>query len=95
MDLSAVSQSYDGCNGGYLLYHPEMMLALLIYAYHIEVPSSRRIEKAAYDLTPSCVLTTRQHPGHDTITNVSSSPSGGVRAMFIQVLRVCQETGSG
>jgi transposase len=46
MDLSSVCASYDGSKGGYPAYHPEMMVAHLIYAYCVGVPSSRKIEKA-------------------------------------------------
>jgi hypothetical protein len=41
MDLSAIYGSYDGAKGGYPAYHPEMMVALLIYAYCVGVPSSK------------------------------------------------------
>ncbi|MBI4495895.1 MAG: transposase [Deltaproteobacteria bacterium] len=46
LDLSAIYASYDGSKGGYPAYHPEMMVALLLYAYCIGMPSSRQIEKA-------------------------------------------------
>jgi hypothetical protein len=47
MDLSVIYVSYDGSQGGYPAYHPEMMVGLLIYGYRVGVASSRKIEEAS------------------------------------------------
>jgi transposase len=57
LDLSAVYSQYDGSKGGYPAYHPEMMVALLIYGYCVGIPSSRRIERATHESIPFRVLT--------------------------------------
>jgi transposase len=93
MDLSAVYASYDGSKGGYPAYHPEMMVALLIYAYCAGVPSSRKIEKATYELIPFRVLTADQHPDHDTIAEFRRRHLEALAALFIQALRLCQKAG--
>jgi transposase len=93
MDLSAIYKSYDGSKGGYPAYHPEMMVALLIYAYCVGVASSRKIEKATYELIPFRVLTADQHPDHDTIAEFRRRHLGALAALFIQVLRLCQKAG--
>jgi transposase len=93
MDLSVVYASYDGSKGGYPAYHPEMMVALLIYAYCIGVPSSRKIEKATYELIPFRVLTVDQHPDHDTIAEFRRRHLEALAALFVQVLRLCQKAG--
>jgi transposase len=93
MDLSAIYASYDGSKGGYPAYHPEMMVALLIYAYCVGVPSSRKIEKATHELIPFRVLTADQHPDHDTIAEFRRRHLETLAALFVQVLRLCQKAG--
>ena len=93
MDLSAVYASYDGSQGGYPAYHPEMMVALLIYAYCVGVASSRKIEKATYELIPFRVLTVDQHPDHDTIVEFRRRHLEALAALFVQVLQLCQKAG--
>ena len=93
MDLSAIYESYDGSKGGYPAYHPEMMVALLIYGYCVGVPSSRKIEKATYELIPFRVLTADQHPDHDTIAEFRRRHLEALAALFVQVLRLCQKAG--
>lgn len=93
MDLSAIYESYDGSQGGYPAYHPEMMVALLIYAYCVGIPSSRKIEKTTYELIPFRVLTADQHPDHDTICEFRRRHLGSLAALFVQVLRLCQKAG--
>ena len=93
MDLSGIYKSYDGSKGGYPAYHPEMMVALLIYAYCVGLPSSRKIEKATYELIPFRVLTADQHPDHDTIAEFRRRHLEALAGLFIQVLRLCQKAG--
>lgn len=93
MDFSAIYESYDGSQGGYPAYHPEMMVALLIYAYCVGIPSSRKIERATHELIPFCVLTVDQHPDHDTIAEFRRRHLEALAALFVQVLRLCQKAG--
>ena len=46
-----------------------MMVSLLLYAYCIGLPSSRKIEKATYHSIAFRVLTANQHPDYDTISD--------------------------
>src|SRR5512139_3876353 len=57
------------------------------------VPSSRKIEKATYELIPFRVLTTDQHPDHDTIAEFRRRHLESLAALFVQVLRLCQKAG--
>ena len=45
MDLSAIFKRYKDEERGYPPYHPVMMVKVLLYAYCIGVPSSRKIAK--------------------------------------------------
>ena len=93
LDLSAIFASYDGSKGGYPAYHPEMMVSLLIYAYCVGVPSSRKIEKSTYESIPFRVLSADQHPDHDTICAFRRRHLKALAALFVQVLRLCQRAG--
>ena len=93
LDLSAIYKSYDGSKGGYPPYHPEMMVALLIYAYCVGMPSSRKIEKATHELIPFRVLSADQHPDHATVAEFRRRHLKALAALFVQVLRLCQKAG--
>ena len=93
LELSEIFASYDSSKGGYPAYHPEMMVALLIYAYCVGIPSSRKIEKATYESIPFRVLTADQHPDHDTICAFRRRHLKALGALFVQVLRLCQKAG--
>jgi len=93
LDLSGIYDCYDGSQGGYPPYHPEMMVCLLIYAYCLGVASSRQIEKATYESVPFRVLTADQHPDHDTISEFRRRHLKELGTLFLQVLRLCRKAG--
>ena len=47
LDLSGIMDCYNGEERGYPPYHPRMMVKVLLYAYCIGVPSSRKIARKA------------------------------------------------
>jgi transposase len=53
-----------------------MMVVLLLYAYRVGIPSSRRIERACWEDAAFRVLTGNQQPDHSRISDfwVTSSP---------------------
>ena len=93
LDLGAIYKSYDGSKGGHPPYHPEMMIALLVYGYCMGMPSSRKIEKATYESIPFRVLTADQHPDHDTIAAFRSRHLESLAGLFVQVLQLCRKAG--
>jgi len=93
MDLSGIYDGYDGSQGGYPPYHPEMMVSLLIYAYSVGIPGSRQIEKATYESVPFRVLTADQHPDHDTVAEFRRRHLKVLASLFVQVLRLCRKAG--
>lgn len=93
LDLSAIYATYDGSKGGYPAYHPEMMVALLLYAYCVGTASSRQIEKACKEAIPFRVLTANQHPDHDTIAEFRRRHLRVLASLFVQVLHLCQKAG--
>ncbi len=74
-------------------YHPAMMLTLLIYAYCIGKPSSRKIEKATYEDVAFRVISANQHPDHDAIADFRKRNVPAFSGLFAQVLLPCREAG--
>jgi transposase len=93
LDLSAIYDSYDGTKGGQPAFDPRMMSGLLLYAYCVGLPSSRKIEKATYHQVPFRVLTADQHPDHDTIAEFRKRHLKALSGFFVQILRLCQKVG--
>lgn len=93
LDLSEIINYYDNSRGGQAPFHPVMMTKLLLYAYCIGVPSSRRIEKSTYDSIPFRVLAANQYPDHDTISEFRRIHLTALSRIFLQVLRLCQKAG--
>ena len=93
LDLREILSSYDNSKGGQPPYHPRMMVALLLYAYCVGVPSSRKIEQATYHYVPFRVLTADQHPDHDTISQFRKRHLGALSKLFVQVLKLCHKAG--
>ena len=93
LDLKEIFASYEENRGGYPAYHPRMMVALLLYAYCIGLPSSRKIEQATYHSVAFRILTADQHPDHDTIASFRKRHLKALARLFVQVLRLCQKAG--
>jgi transposase len=93
LGLSAVLRPYRSDKGGQPPYHPEMMVALVLYAYCVGIASSRKIEQATYHSVPFRVLTANQHPDHDTIAAFRKKHLKALADLFVQVLRLCQKAG--
>ena len=76
LDLSQIYQAYVGRDDrGRAGYDPTMMVALLIYAYCVGKPSSRKIEKATYEEVAFRVLSGDTHPDHDCAESRTSAAS--------------------
>jgi transposase len=50
MDLSALITAYRANGQGSAAYHPAMMVKVLLYAYCVGIPSSRKIAKALIEV---------------------------------------------
>ena len=93
LDLQPIYREYRQGKGGQPPYHPRMMVGLLLYAYCIGVPSSRKIEQATYHSIPFRVLTANQHPDHDTIAAFRKRHLQSLAQLFVAVLQLCQKAG--
>lgn len=94
LDLSAIYDAYaPGRKGGRPPCDPRMMTGLLLYAYCVGKPSSRKIETATYESVPFRVLAANQHPDHDTIADFRKRHLDALSGLFLQVLAICQRAG--
>ena len=64
LDLSAMVKSYRAPAA---CFYPVLLLGLLVYGYATGVFSSRKLERATYDLVAFRFIAVNEHPDHDTI----------------------------
>lgn len=69
------------------------MVVLLLYAYCVGIPSSRKIEKACWEDAAFRVLTGNQQPDQSRISDFRRRHLGVLAGLFVQVLRLCQKAG--
>ena len=94
LDLHSIFAAYEGGDGrGKPPYHPRLLVALLLYAYCLGIPSSRKIESATYTDIAFRVLTANQHPDHSIIALFRQRHLKDLADLFVQVLQLCQKAG--
>jgi transposase len=74
-------------------YDPDMLLALMIYAYACGERSSRRIERLCTDHVAYRVVCAQDPPDHTTIARFRAAHDQAFTDMFTQVLRLCAQAG--
>lgn len=93
LDLSDILAFYERETRGQPPYHPQMMVALLLYAYCVGVPSSRKIERRTYEDIAFRVIAGNTHPDHSAISGFRRRHLDSLAALFMQVLQWCQAAG--
>ena len=93
LDLSAIYNHYSSSRKGQPPYNPRMMTSLILYAYCMGIPSSRKIETATFNQIPFRVITADQHPDHDTIADFRKTHLKALAGLFVSVLQLCQKAG--
>jgi transposase len=73
--------------------HPRMMTKLLLSAYAIGLPSSRKIAQRCQEDGAVRVLTANTTPDFRTISDFRKRHLAALQALFVQVLRCCQQAG--
>jgi transposase len=87
LDLSAIMRRYEGEDRGYPPYHPRMMVKVLLYAYCIGVPSSRKICRRLEEDIAFRVLAANNTP------DFRKDHLKALADLFLQVLKLCQRAG--
>jgi transposase len=93
MDLSAFYGAYRVDGWGRAAFEPQMMVALLLYAYAIGERSSRGIEGRCREDVAFRVLTANRVPDHATIARFRARHEQALADTFEQVLALCAKAG--
>ena len=93
LDLDRIYAHYTRDLRGFPPYHPQMMVGLLLYAYCVGVPSSRKIERKTYEDVAFRVIAGDAHPDHSRINEFRRVHLEALAGLFVQVLRLCQQAG--
>ena len=91
LDLSLIYKKYR--DQGAPPYAPEVMLGLLFYGYGTGVFSSRKIERATYEVIPFRFIAGDMHPDHDTIAHFRRQNLTELKELFVQILLIAQAMG--
>jgi transposase len=91
LDLGLIYAGYADRGG--IAYAPEILVALLFYGYATGVFSSRRLEKATYEMLPFRFIAGGLHPDHDTLANFRKTFRVEIKELFVQVLLLAQAAG--
>lgn len=79
---------YEQETRGFPPYHLRMMTTLLLYAYVVGIPSSRKIAQRCEEALAFCVLTANQTPDFRTISAFRQRHLEALTHLFVQVLQV-------
>ncbi len=91
MDISGIESQYTG--GGSEGYPPKMLIALIFYCYASGIFSSRKIEKATYELIPAIFIAQGLHPDHSVISKFRKRFLKDLEVLFTQILLIASEMG--
>ena len=93
LDLSKIFAYYEREQRGFPPHHPKMMTGLLLYAYCVGVPSSRKIEKRCHEDVAFRVIAGNTQPDHSCISEFRRIHLPALAAIFGQVLQLCEKAG--
>lgn len=93
MDLSAFHARHRNDGAGRPAYDPEMMLALLVYAYCVGLRSSRRIAAACRCDLAFKVICADVVPEHDAVGRFRADNEQAIEDVFVDVLFLCGRAG--
>ena len=93
LDLSAITERYEGERRGGPPYHPRMMVKVLLYGYCVGVASSRRMAQRLHEDIAFRVLAANNTPDFRTISDFRKDHLEALSGLFLQVLALCQRAG--
>jgi transposase len=93
LDLRPFLAYYERDHRGAPPHHPAMMVGLLLYAYCVGVPSSRKIERKTYEDVAFRVLAAGNHPDHTRLSEFRRIHAKLLQGFFVQVLQLCMKAG--
>jgi transposase len=93
MNLEPFFSNYRDDGWGRAAHDPEMMVALLLYAYSVGERSSRKIEKRVTEDIAFRVIAANQAPDHSTIARFTARHQEELAELFGEVLILCAKAG--
>jgi transposase len=93
LDRSALHARHPNTGRGRAAYDPDMLLAVLIYAYCQGVRSSRQIQQRCVTDVAFRVLCAQDVPDHTTIARFRADHQEAFAGLFTQVLQVAAAAG--
>ena len=93
LDLSEITDRYQRERRGGPPYNPRMMVKVLLYAYCVGVPSSRRMARRLHEDIAFRVLAANNTPDFRTISDFRKDHLGALSGLFLQVPMLCQQSG--
>ena len=93
IDLVDFYRVYRADGHGGAAHEPEMMVALLVYAYSVGVRSARAIERRCLEDVAFRVITANQTPDHATIARFRARHEQAISDLFTGVLGLCAKAG--
>jgi transposase len=93
LDLDAFYGEYRADGSGRPAHDPQMMVALLLYAYCVGERSSRQIERRSQEDVAFRVIAANRAPDHTTIARFRQRHAERLSELFVQVLRMCAKAG--
>lgn len=93
MDLSGFYARYRSDGWGRAAFEPQMMVALLLYAYAVGVRSSRAIERRCLEDVAFRFIAANHSPDHATIARFRVIHREALSGLFNEALRLCAKAG--
>jgi transposase len=93
IDLSGIYGSYRADGWGRAAFDPQMMVALLLYAYAVGERFSRMIERRCVEDVAFRVISANQAPDHATIARFRVRHERALAGLFTDVLELCAKAG--
>ena len=93
IDLSAFHAAHRRDGKGQKAHNPAIMLGVLLYGYCHGERSSRRLERLCQESVPYRILAADTAPDHCAFARFRQRHEVALKAMFLEVLRLCAETG--
>lgn len=93
LNLQPILASYGGATRGTVPYHPQLLVKVLLYAYAVGIPASRRIAQKLEEDVAFRVLAANQRPDFRTLSEFRKQHLSALANLFVQVLKLCQRAG--
>ena len=93
VDTTGFHARHANDGAGRPAWDPDVMLALLLYAYSCGLRSSRRIESACRSDVAFRVICANRVPDHVSIARFRADHEAAIEAVFVDVLRLCARAG--